>query len=184
MNNPNTVSRYSPILIGLHWFMFVLLIAVYVTMEFRGMFPKGSDPREFMKALHFMFGIVVLLLVIVRLGVRLSSPTPAIVPTPKPLENALAKIVHLSLYAFMVFMPIAGWVVLSAEGHGVPFFGLELPPLVGENHDLAEQVEHWHGLVGEIGYYLIGLHVLAGLFHHYVKRDNTLKRISLINKES
>jgi len=184
MNNPNTVSRYSPILIGLHWFMFVLLIAVYVTMEFRGMFPKGSDPRELMKALHFMFGITVLILVVVRLGVRLSSATPAIVPAPKPLENVLAKITHLSLYAFMIFMPIAGWIILSAEGHGVPFFGLELPPLVSENHDLAEQVEHWHGLVGEIGYYLIGLHVLAGLFHHYVKRDNTLKRISLINKES
>lgn len=184
MNNPNTVSRYSPILIGLHWFMFVLLIAVYVTMEFRGIFPKGSDPRELMKALHFMFGITVLILVVIRLGVRLSSPTPAIIPAPKPLENLLAKVMHASLYVFMIFMPFAGWIILSAEGHTVPFFGLELPPLVDENHDVAEQVEHWHGLVGEIGYYLIGLHVLAGLLHHYVKRDNTLKRISLINKGS
>ena len=184
MSTSNTASRYHPLIIGLHWFMFLLLVAVYVTMEFRGIFPKGSEPRELMKTLHFMLGISVLILVVIRLGVRLSSRTPAIIPAPRSLENLLAKIMHVSLYAFMLFMPIAGWVILSAEGHGVPFFGLELPPLVGESHDLAEQVEHWHGLVGEIGYYLIGVHVLAGLFHHYVKRDNTLKRISLINKES
>ncbi len=182
MNSPAPITRYTSLMIGLHWLMFVLLVTVYVTMEFRGLFPKGSDPRELMKALHFMFGILVLILVVVRIGVRFSSPIPAIVPAPKPLENVLAKIVHLSLYAFMLFMPIAGWIILSAEGHAVPFFGLELPPLVDKNHDLAEQVEHWHGLVGEIGYYLIGLHVLAGLFHHYIKRDNTMLRMSLVKK--
>lgn len=183
MNSPAPITRYTPLMISLHWLMFVLLITVYVTMEFRGLFPKGSDPRELMKALHFMFGILVLILVVVRIGVRLSSPIPAIVPAPKPLENVLAKITHFSLYAFMLFMPIAGWIILSAEGHAVPFFGFELPPLVNENHDLAEQVEHWHGLVGEIGYYLIGLHVLAGLFHHYIKRDNTMLRMSVVKKE-
>lgn len=182
MTSPTPITRYPSLMIALHWLMFVLLVTVYVTMEFRGLFPKGSDPRELMKALHFMFGILVLLLVVVRIAVRLSSPIPAIVPTPKPLENLLAKIMHLSLYAFMLFMPIAGWIILSAEGHAVPFFGLELPPIVDENHDIAEQVEHWHGLVGEIGYYLIGLHVLAGLFHHYIKRDNTMQRMSLVKK--
>jgi cytochrome b561 len=183
MNNPNIPNRYSPLLIGLHWFMFVLLIAVFATIESRSLFPRGSDPRELVKALHFMLGIAVLLLVVIRLGVRLSSPTPAIVPAPRFIENLLAKVMHATLYAFMILMPIAGWIILSAEGHGVPFFGLELPPLLDKNEALAEQVEDLHKLVGEIGYYLIGLHVLAGLFHHYIKRDNTLQRISLINKE-
>lgn len=173
-----SVSRYSPIVIGLHWFVFVLIVAVFATIEMRVLFPRGSDPRELVKALHFMLGIAVLLLVVVRLAVRLSSPTPAIIPAPKPLENLLAKVMHITLYAFMIFMPLAGWVILSAEGHGVPFFGLELPPLLDKNEALAEQVETIHKQVGEIGYYLIALHVVAGLFHHYVKRDNTLVRIS------
>lgn len=173
-----SVSRYSPIVIGLHWFVFALMVAVFATIEMRVLFPRGSDPRELVKALHFMLGIAVLLLVVVRLAVRLSSPTPAIVPAPKPLENLLAKVMHITLYAFMIFMPLAGWVILSAEGHGVPFFGLELPPLLDKNEALAEQVETIHKQAGEIGYYLIGLHVVAGLFHHYVKRDNTLVRIS------
>lgn len=179
MNNIASPSRYSPILIGLHWLMFILLVVVFATIEMRGQFPRGSDTREFVKALHFMYGICVLLLVVVRLAVRFSSVTPAILPPPKPWEKLLALIMHLSLYAFMIFMPVAGWLILSAEGHGVPFFGLELPALIGEDRALAEQVEDLHKQIGEIGYYLIGLHVLAGLFHHYLRRDNTLLRMSL-----
>jgi cytochrome b561 len=183
MNNIHTPSRYSPVMIGLHWLMFVLLVAVFATIEMRQLFPRGSDTRELVKALHFMLGICVLLLVVVRLAVRFSSATPAILPPPKPWEKLLALIVHGSLYAFMIFMPIAGWLILSAEGQGVPFFGLELPPLIGEDKAFAGQVEDLHKQVGEIGYYLIGLHVVAGLFHHYVRRDNTMLRMSLFKSK-
>ncbi len=183
MTSLSSPNRYSPILIALHWFMFVLLVAVFVTIEIRGQFPRGSELRELVKALHFMLGMGVLLLVVVRLALRLSSKTPAIVPEPKLWENLLSKVVHITLYAFMIFMPIAGWIILSAEGHGVPFFGLELPPLLDENAALAEQVEELHKQVGTFGYYLISLHIVAALFHHYVKRDNTLRRISPFKAE-
>ncbi len=183
MSGLSSSNRYSPLLIALHWFMFVLLVVVFVTIEIRGEFPRGSDARELVKALHFMLGISVLLLVVIRLAMRLSSKTPAIVPTPSLWENLLAKVVHITLYAFMIFMPVAGWIILSAEGHGVPFFGLELPPLVDKNPELAEQAESLHKQIGSFGYYLIALHVVAGLFHHYVKRDNTLRRISPFKTE-
>lgn len=172
-----TATRYNPIIIGLHWFMLVLFIAVYAFIELRGIFPKGTEARDLMKAMHFMLGISVLILVVIRLAVRFSSPTPAIVPTPSLLENLLAKIMHTALYVLMILMPIMGWLILSAEGHGVPFFGLELPPLIAEDADAAERIEEFHKLGGLIGYYLIGLHALAGLFHHYVKRDNVLHRM-------
>jgi superoxide oxidase len=177
MKNESAVTRYNPLMIGLHWLTALLLIAVYCAMEFRGYFPKGSDARDLMKALHFMLGLTVLLVVVVRLAVRVSSPKPAIVPAPKAAEALMASLMHGLLYLFMLAMPIAGWVILSAEGHGVPFFGLELPPLLGKNHDLAEQIEDLHKLGGTLGYYLIALHALAGLAHHYIKKDNTLLRI-------
>lgn len=183
MNSIQTPYRYSSLLISLHWLMFVLLVVVFATIEMRGQFPRGSDTRELVKALHFMLGICVLLLVVVRLVVRFSTKTPAILPEPKPYEKILAAIVHISLYAFMIFMPIAGWLILSAEGHGVPFFGMELPALIGEDKAFAEQVEDLHKQVGEIGYYLIGLHIVAGLFHHYIRRDNTMLRMSLFKSK-
>jgi len=170
--------RYNPIIIGLHWFMLALLIAVYFTMEIHGYLPKGSAERKFVTSLHFMLGMSVLLLVVIRLAVRVSSSTPAIEPAPKPIENLLAKVMHVTLYVFMIAMPIAGWLVFSAEGNSVPFFGLEIPPIMGKDHALGEKIEDLHKLGGTIGYFLIALHALAGLFHHYVKKDNTLLRMS------
>lgn len=178
-----TTNRYNPIIIGLHWFMLVLLIAVYAFIEFRGLFPKGTEARDLMKAMHFMLGLSVLILVVIRLAIRFSSPTPAIVPAPGKMVNVFATIMHITLYLFMIIMPLMGWLILSAEGHNAPFFGLELPPLIAKDDEAAERIEDFHKLGGQIGYYLIGLHALAGLFHHYVKRDNTLLRMSFMKKE-
>jgi cytochrome b561 len=77
----------------------------------------------------------------------------------------------------MIAMPIAGWLILSAEGKAIPFFGFELPALVGANEQLAERTEEIHELGGTIGYWLIGIHAAASLFHHYVLRDRVLARM-------
>ena len=56
-------------------------------------------------------------------------------------------------------------------------FGLELPPLVAPDRDLARLIHDIHETVGIAGYWLIGLHALAALVHHYVVRDDTLRRM-------
>jgi len=126
---------------------------------------------------HFMLGILVFVLVWVRLAARLSGPTPAILPEPPGLQQLSSKLLHLALYALMIGMPLTGWLMLSAAGNPIPFFGLELPALIGENKDLAEQFEELHEIVGTTGYFLIGLHTVAALYHHYITRDNTLTRM-------
>ena len=77
----------------------------------------------------------------------------------------------------MLGMPLAGWLILSAAGKPIPFFGIHLPALIAENKDLSKLIKEVHETVGTIGYFLIGLHALAALFHHYVLRDNTLLRM-------
>lgn len=170
-------ARYSRLSISLHWLMFLLIAAAYATMELRGIFPRGSDPREAMKLWHFMLGLSVLMLVVVRIVARFLAPTPPIVPAPAPWQAWSAKLVHLALYALMIGLPLAGWIILSAEGKPVPFFGLELPALVAKNHGIAESIEEIHETIGKIGYFLIGAHALAALVHHYAFRDNTLTRM-------
>lgn len=169
-------ARYSSVSIALHWVMLLLIAAVFATIELRTSFPRGSDIREGLKTWHFMLGLSILALVVVRIIARLTTPAPADLPEPA-WRRLLAKATHLALYALMIGMPIAGWIILSAEGKAVPFFGLELPPLVGENKGLAEQVEELHELGGTIGYWLIGLHAVAALFHHYVLKDGLLRRM-------
>lgn len=177
MNWKNTATRYGTLTIGLHWLMLLLFIAVYGTIELRELFEKGSDPREALKTWHFMLGMLVFVLVWPRIGARLSGPTPAIVPEPVAWQQLASKLMHLALYVLMIAMPISGWLLLSAAGKPIPFFGLELPALIGENKDLAKQIKELHEFFGTAGYFLIGLHALAALQHHYMVRDNTLTRM-------
>lgn len=170
-------ARYGGLIIALHWFMLLLLAAIYATIELRELFPRGSDPREAMKAWHFMLGLSVLAFVAVRVVVRLTGPHPPIVPPPPRWQRLLAGAMHVALYAFMLLMPIAGWLILSAEGEAISFFGLPLPPLVAPDEALAERMEELHELGGTIGYILIGLHAAAALAHHYLIGDNVLRRM-------
>lgn len=177
MTRPNSPDRYSGVSISLHWLMVLLFVAVYAAIEVREYFPKGSEPREALKSLHFTFGLSVFVLVWLRIVARIVWPKPAAEAAGGAAKRLLPALVHLALYGLMIGMPVAGWLILSAEVKPVSFFGFALPPLVGPNDALAEQVEGVHELVGTIGYYLIGFHVLAALVHHYVLRDKVLKRM-------
>jgi cytochrome b561 len=177
MSWKNDEHRYGGLSIALHWLMLVLMVGVYACIELKGNFPKGSEPRELLKQWHFMLGLSVFVLVWLRLLARLIAPAPKIVPAIPAWQALPAKLMHLALYGLMIGAPLAGWLILSAAGKPIPFFGLQLPALIGKNPELAGQIKELHELAGTAGYWLIGLHAAAGLFHHYVKRDNTLTRM-------
>lgn len=177
MSWKNTQERYGSLSIAMHWLMLALLVAVYACIELREIYPKGSDPREALKQWHFMLGLSVFMLLWVRLVVRMLGPVPRIEPPIGHWQQRLAIWMHLALYAFMLAQPLLGWLILSGEAKPIPFFGLELPALMSPSEARAESVEEIHETLGTIGYYLIGLHTVAALFHHYIQRDNTLVRM-------
>jgi cytochrome b561 len=177
MSTRNSKDRYGSLSIGFHWLMLLLLIAVYVCIDLRGYFPKGSYTRDALKTWHFMLGLSVFVLVWLRLFINITSSAPRIVPNPPKWQMLLAKFMHVALYVLMIGMPLLGWLLLSASGKPVPYFGFELPALVAKNKDLADLVKEIHETGGTIGYFLIGLHASAALFHQYFVRDNTLRRM-------
>ncbi|HLV18070.1 MAG TPA: cytochrome b [Pseudomonas sp.] len=168
-----STQRYSPLSIGLHWLMLLLMAAVYATIELKGNFPKGSDTRELLKHWHFMLGLGVFALVWLRLLARWVRP----VPRQPGRQEALGRLMHLALYGLMIGLPLLGWLTLSAAGKPIPFFGLELPALVSANPERARQFKDVHETLAVAGYWLIGLHAAAALFHHHVLRDDTLRRM-------
>ena len=177
MQSIRPTTRYDGPSIAMHWVMLLLMAAVYACIELREFYPKGSDIRDGLKSLHFMLGLAILFMVALRLLLRLGRPAPPISPTPPVWQALASRLVHLGLYVFMIAMPFAGWLMLSAAGKPVPFFGLELPPLIGLDKPLAHRIKEMHETFGSVGYYLIGFHALAALFHHYVMRDDTLRRM-------
>ena len=177
MSWKSTAERYSRVSIALHWLMVLLFVLIYASIEFRGTFPKDSDGRNLMKDAHFMLGLTVFALVWLRLLARSLGVAPKIIPTPPAWQTALATLMHWALYLFMIAMPVLGYLILSHNDKPVFFYGLDIPPLTEKNVDLAKQIKGWHELGATIGYWLIGLHALAGLGHHYLIRDNTLLRM-------
>ena len=174
--------RYGTALVAVHWFMALLMVAVFASIELRVLYAKGTEMRDFMKALHFMLGLSVLLMVVLRLAARWASPKPVEAAPANALQTwsqRLAAVGHLALYGFMLLMPLAGWLALSAAGKPIPFFGLELPALMGPNKTFAHDIKELHEAVGEAGYWLIGIHVAAALGHHYVLKDGLMSRMAL-----
>jgi cytochrome b561 len=171
------VARYGSLLIFLHWLMLLLIVAVYAAIELRGLYPRGSEIREALKTWHYILGLSIFLLVWVRLLARLVGSAPPIVPQLPRWQLFVAHLTELAIYVFMIAMPLLGWLILSGENHAVPFFGVQLPALMGENRALAKQLEEVHESIGNVGYFLIGIHAAAALAHHYVHRDNTLVRM-------
>ncbi len=173
----NSTERYGVLPIALHWVMLALMVAVYACIDLREAYPKGSDLREALKTWHFMLGLLVFVLVWIRLRLHYGDPMPSVEPASPGWQKLSGQLMHASLYALMIGMPLAGWLMLSAEGKPVPFFGLQLPGLIAENKGTAALIKEIHETAGTVGYFLIGLHGAAALFHHFVKRDNTLRQI-------
>ncbi|MFQ3234718.1 MAG: cytochrome b561 [Paraglaciecola sp.] len=176
-------NHYAPASVWLHWLMFILFIGAYCSIEFRVLFEKGTAARDLMKYSHFIFGLSILLLAGLRIVARLVTPKVARESYNK-FQRYASTIMFTGLYVLMVVQPLLGWATISAEGHSVDISAFTLPALIGEDQQLAKQIEEIHQLLGQTGYGLIGLHALAGLIHHYVVGDNTLKRMLRFSSKS
>lgn len=170
----STRTRFGSLAVLLHWLMLVLIVAAYATMEFKGLTPRGSPERATLAAWHYGFGLSVFALAWLRLAVRALGHEPQVVPPPTHWEAELARIGHFLLYAFMIVTPTLGWLTVSAQGAAVLFFGIPLPLLIAKSEPLRRQLQEVHETIANIGYAFIGVHAAAALFHHYIRRDNTL----------
>jgi len=172
-------SRYSAGLRRIHWLTALLVAAAYVFIEQRGLFPRGSDAKALMLQSHYRAGLLVFAFALWRIALRLRHGAPPISPALPGWQDWLSRLLHVSLYAFVVAMPLLGLATVWTDGKSVtiPFTGVALPPLLAVDKPLAHQLEDLHGSIGEAFYWVIGLHVAAALYHHLVRRDDTLRRM-------
>lgn len=172
-------ARYTPGLRRLHWWMALLIAAVYIAMEQRGIFPRASTGRAAMMQSHYWLGMMVFVLALWRLALRWRRGVPPIAPPLPRWQELPAKLLHLSLYAFFIVMPLLGLATAWTDGKQIliPFTQIAIPPLLGENEALEHRLEDVHRTIGEVFYWVIGLHVAAALYHHFFRRDDTLRRM-------
>lgn len=174
----STPARHDPGLRRLHWLIAVLVAPAYLLIEQRGVFARGTTARAPMMQTHYGAGIGVLLFPIWRLAVRTGVAIPPITPSLSAWRTASARLLHLLLYAFIIVMPLLGLATAWTDGKTVllPFTDVALPALLAPDEARAHQLEDLHGGIGEIFYWVIGAHVLAALYNHFIRRDGTLGR--------
>lgn len=168
-------TRYSLSQISLHWATLLMIILTYTAMLTRDYFPEDNQPL--VRLLHFNFGICVWLLMFVRIFLRTRHATPAITPPVPRWQKAASHAVHGVLYLLFLSLPVLGILTLEFGGREWFLFGWPVPQFVTPDPDVRRTVKTAHEFLANCGYYLIGLHVLAAIYHHYLRKDDTLLRM-------
>ncbi|MBT0669847.1 cytochrome b [Novosphingobium profundi] len=170
-----TNAKYNAGARTLHWLIAILIIANIAG----GLLHEPLEKVVSLMPAHKAIGMTILVLSLVRLGWRLTWTAPAYPATMTPLEVLAAKLVHVVLYLFMLAMPVTGWIMASAGKYPLSWFGLfDMPKLPVAKDSVLAGIGHEMHEVG--GYLLIALvlgHVLAALRHHFLVRDDILRRM-------
>lgn len=159
--------------IVLHWLTAILVIVQWIIGRTTGLLPRGPV-RVDIWSVHVLLGVCIAIVLVARIvwRWRRGRRLPGI---GTPVERATATVVHLALYIVLGIVVALGFA--NTYVHGFPLFNvLTLPG----KQDMATilLVNGWHGLAANVLAALILLHTLAALFHHYVQRDNVLRRMS------
>lgn len=174
MDNDDAVPTRPRKLVVLHWLtvLFVVLAAAFILTRDE---LDGRAVRQWLLEGHRHAGLLVLVLFAVRVFLRISYGKLQPGGNHPRILRICAGLTHFALYALLLVLPLLGWATSSAAGMPVHFFGLTLPPLVGEDEDLADSLQAWHVNAAWALLVLATVHIVAALFHHFVVRDHTLR---------
>ena len=176
----NTERRYGTVAIILHWLMAVLLIALIALGVYMASLPDvGFDTKKIALILyHKQLGILALVVAALRLAWRVGNALPQLVEELPEWQKVTALFVHLCFYGLMLALPITGWLLSSAAGFTVSFFGVfDLPDFVSHNDRLFHTFADIHRWLGYVLIVFILIHAVAALRHHVLFNDETLKKM-------
>lgn len=174
-------ARWNGWIILLHWAVgavILALIALGWAMVHGGL---NSATTFDLYQRHKSLGFVALALTAPRLIARLVSASPS-APASPLWERRLAALAQASLYVLTIAAILSGWLLVSASPLPVPtrFFDLfvipNLPPAIAPPSLFAAAVLA-HAIAAWAIAALVALHVAGALKHHFVNRDDVLKRM-------
>jgi cytochrome b561 len=177
MQFKNSEVRYGAVTQLLHWAIVALIILQYVLAERAEELPRGSAKIATL-AQHKSFGITILMLALIRLVWRWMNPVPGTPATMPRWQQLASHGSHYGLYALLFATPLLGWTMSSARNFPVSWFGMfTLPDLVAPNRSLYEFLNEAHEVGAKLIFVLALVHAAAALKHHFIDKDNVLRRM-------
>ncbi len=173
----NSRERWGLVSQLLHWLV-ACLIFVQLGLGLAAVGWRLSPTKLSLFVWHKSVGMLVLMLVLVRLGWRLINTVPALPPGTPPWERLAAHTSHALLYALMLALPVTGWIINSAANIPLKLFWLvPLPDITAPDKGLQEAATNAHISLFIALTALLCVHAGAALHHHYVKRNDVLRRM-------
>jgi len=173
----NTSERFGWIALLLHWVMAIMIIGMLCL----GLYMAGLRlSMEKLKLIgwHKEIGACVLGLVAIRLIWRLVNIIPPLPESMPMWQRLAAHASHYALYGFMFTMPVSGWLMSSAAGFPVSVFGwFTLPNLINQNEEARKLFLSIHTWLSYALIATIAAHIAAALYHHFITKDNILRRM-------
>jgi cytochrome b561 len=166
--------RHDPVTMVLHWITATLVIALWVIGQTVDVFPNGPLRIDY-RSLHIVFGAILAVVILARLTWRLARRVD-LPPIHGGLLLVIARITHWALYALLVITVVLGVNYTWARGDSI-FNVVTIPQMVPGDRALAHQIGDWHALAANALLIVAGVHAAAALFHHYILRDETLRRM-------
>ena len=172
--NPSPPSRYGAIAQAFHWLTAILVVAAF------SFGPGGSEQRVYAAAqdsdrqLHETLGLCVFALVFARLLWRWVKRRPELPPMPHWMRVA-SVLTQAALYVLLFALPLTAVTGAWLEGHPLTLLGgIEVAPWFASAHGVGEVVATIHTWLGDAILWLAGLHALAAIHHHVLRRDGVL----------
>ena len=175
---------YSRTSIALHWLIALLIFAAFPLGLYMHELPLS--PRKLqLYSYHKWLGMCVLLLVLLRVLWRATHRPPPLVAGMPRWQEVAAHGAHHGLYLLMLAVPLTGWLMSSALGFTVVWFGvLPLPDLVGKDKALGEALKAVHEFLNYALLLLVIVQVAGAVKHQLIDRDGTLARmLPFLDKE-
>jgi cytochrome b561 len=168
-------ARYDNGAIAFHWIMMVLIVAVGILGLLHDSWPKGT--QGFWINIHALTGLLVWALVMARLWWRVTHRPPALPAESGEFSRRFSYPVHLLMYVLMFVIPLLGIVTFIWHGRVFDFGLFRVDFGVRRNRAIFHATEEIHGYLAYALFALIGIHVLAALWHHFFRRDRILARM-------
>jgi cytochrome b561 len=170
-----TGGRYGSGAMAFHWSMFVLVVIVGILGLLHDDWPKQT--QAFWINVHAMIGLLLWLVLIARMGWRISHAPPSLPADVGALSRHLSSPVHWALYFLMFITPLIGVVTFVYHGRIFDFGLFQINPGIKSNRAVFHPTEDIHGYLAYAIFAIAGLHALAALWHRFILRDGVLARM-------